>query len=309
MSAAFTFGSLGDIFSLIQLTYNVVQIIRDAAGAPQEYQELVASLNTTLEVLNLIRGVAFAASVDILTLPVQRALYQATKNYDAIIRDLNDRLSKFQPSLRAGGSKSKVTDFWRKVQWRSFQRKDLVEIRRKMDEQSIASNGILSLLSIGQAQAFIQTTNTSLLEIRRCVEGVPRVLGYAWEGGLNDNERPIVLNDMLGQTIRLPHQLCRTWPEFDEFIRFYFRRRGGREFVERGDYDISSSSSNLTIEPTRWKVSAGDSINMNALLHRLQGTMIIDRCPSCHRDDYRDASTGLNCIILELVLRNVVHDK
>lgn len=145
MSAAFTFGSLGDILSLIQLTYNVVQIIRDAAGAPQEYQELVASLNTTLEVLNLIRGVAFAASVDILTLPVQRALDQAIKNYDAIIRDLNERLSKFQPSLRAGGSKSKVRDFWRKVQWGSFQKKDLVEIRRKMEEQSINSMGVLSM--------------------------------------------------------------------------------------------------------------------------------------------------------------------
>lgn len=145
MSAAFTFGSLGDIFSLIQLTYNVVQIIRDAAGAPQEYQELVASLNATIDLLKIIQGVAFATSVDILTLPVQEALHQAIKNYDAIIRDLHDRLSKFHPSLRAGGSGSKVLDLWRKVKWGSFQKKDLVKIRGKMEEQSVNIRALLSL--------------------------------------------------------------------------------------------------------------------------------------------------------------------
>lgn len=49
-----------------------------------------------------------------------------------------------------------------------------------------------------------------ILEISRRVEGIPRVLGYSWEGGLNSENRPITLLDMLGQSIRLPLELCRT---------------------------------------------------------------------------------------------------
>lgn len=56
-----------------------------------------------------------------------------------------------------------------------------------------------------------RTSHAAILEISRCVQGIPQVLGYSWEGGLNTDSRPISLLDMLGQSIRLPLELCSTW--------------------------------------------------------------------------------------------------
>lgn len=50
----------------------------------------------------------------------------------------------------------------------------------------------------------------ALVQLLDRVESLPKVLGYPWEGGTNNANRPIVFFDMLGQNITIPFQFCIT---------------------------------------------------------------------------------------------------
>lgn len=119
---------------------------------------------------------------------------------------------------------------------------------------------------------------------------------------------------MLGQTIRLPLELCSTsevrpmispraaYPfiqpivtqDLDEFLRFYFRKRAGRQLVERGDYDISAQNG-ILIQSAEWTILPGSAINMTAHLHRHPHSESSEKaiCPSCDQENLRDGATGI----------------
>jgi len=37
---------------------------------------------------------------------------------------------------------------------------------------------------------------------------VPKLLGYAWEGGMSAHDKPIILMDALGRTVPIPYLFC-----------------------------------------------------------------------------------------------------
>lgn len=53
----FTFGSFGDILSILQLARTVQTLLCDSRGTSPQYQDLLLELDSTLRVLHLVQGV------------------------------------------------------------------------------------------------------------------------------------------------------------------------------------------------------------------------------------------------------------
>lgn len=90
-------------------------------------------------------------------------------------------------------------------------------------------------------------------------------------------------------TVFLPPLLLmhRDWQLFDDFLTLYFKNRAGRFFVDRGDYDLTSSGDDSALVPldvTNWEyvVKPGCAVDMTAVVRRipqdLNGAL---HCPSC----------------------------
>ncbi|EIM82301.1 uncharacterized protein STEHIDRAFT_160850 [Stereum hirsutum FP-91666 SS1] len=298
---AFTFGSFGDILSIVQLGYKVRTLLSESKGATEEYQQLLSELDTSLRTLHLVHGALFAKDAASLPPDVVKAIRQSVSNSWIIIFDIYSKIARFRDKLKKGGSGSMMRASWQKIGWGLFKQDELVESRRRLSEQSSVIKTLLGLSSsiiVTRVENQVLASHAEILEISRCVKGIPKVLGYSWEGGLNPESRPISLLDMLGQSIRLPLELCRTWSDFDAFLRFYFRQRAGRQLVERGDYDLSSQTDDTLIPPAEWTILPGSAINMNGLIRRRllsQATEKTAICPSCNQRDSRDGATGITC--------------
>lgn len=65
-------------------------------------------------------------------------------------------------------------------------------------------------MAISRVEDTVRESQTTVLEIKHCIAEIPEVLGHYWEGGSTFRDRPIILNDMLGQRIQLPLHLCKT---------------------------------------------------------------------------------------------------
>lgn len=229
---AFTFGSFGDILSILQLANNVRKSLGESAGASAEYQQLISELDTSRVALSLVLGVSQLKDTSPISQEARLAIQQCVHNSRNIIAELDSKIFKFRDSLKKGGTRRMVIDSWRKIGWGIFKVDYLVEARRRLSEQSrmiklllevsnTYVNAFSDLVFLGNLYSIypysitvthindvVQSSHITILEISRCVQGIPQVLGYSWEGGLNPANKPIIFLDMLGQNIRLTIDIC-----------------------------------------------------------------------------------------------------
>lgn len=53
----FTFGSFGDVLSILKIAYDVRALLSESKGASEEYQQLLAELDTSLRTLHLVQRI------------------------------------------------------------------------------------------------------------------------------------------------------------------------------------------------------------------------------------------------------------
>jgi Fungal N-terminal domain of STAND proteins len=126
MSVGFGF-SAGDFISALELVATVVDALRESGESSTEFRALVAQLHTlqiALESVNCLE-VDDAQQGEVIAL--QQAAAQCQKTIDAFW----EKIKKYQPSLRTGGSGSRVKDGWMKIRWAVCKKEDLS--RFKMD--------------------------------------------------------------------------------------------------------------------------------------------------------------------------------
>jgi prephenate dehydratase len=126
MSVGFGF-SAGDFISALELVATVVDALRESGESSTEFRALVAQLHTlqiALESVNCLE-VEDAQHGEVIAL--QQAAAQCQKTIDAFW----EKIKKYQPSLRTGGSGSRVKDGWMKIRWAVCKKEDLS--RFKMD--------------------------------------------------------------------------------------------------------------------------------------------------------------------------------
>lgn len=163
---AFTFGSLGDIFTLLGLAWSIQRLLSDRNGASAECRELVAYLNAFSNTLRLIHQLAFGpegtlsatqtgvTSGGTATAPLlSRPEYKSAANAVWLSlwechRSLDDFKTKFAPymeSLRSGGSGNKLHDIWCKLSWTSLDA-EVLKLRRGLKDHVLLINTVTTTL-------------------------------------------------------------------------------------------------------------------------------------------------------------------
>lgn len=126
MSVGFGF-SAGDFISALELVATVVDALRESGESSTEFRALVAQLTTLQTALESVNRLDIDDAQQGEVIALQQAAAQCQRTIDAFWK----KIQKYQPSLKAGGSGSRVRDGWMKIKWALLKKEDLV--RFKMD--------------------------------------------------------------------------------------------------------------------------------------------------------------------------------
>lgn len=142
----FSFGSFGDIRSILKMAYDVRALLSESKGASEEYQHLLAELDASLRTLHLVQGVFLAKYAASLPPDVLTAIQQSVSNSRTLISGLYTQIARFRESLlKKGGSGTMMRDSWRKIGWGLFKQDELVESQRRLSEQTSIIRTLLGL--------------------------------------------------------------------------------------------------------------------------------------------------------------------
>jgi hypothetical protein len=126
-----TFGSFGDVVTLAELVLKVIKALRDSSGSSYEYQTLIMDVESFRRAL-LEASRLCDVSQDAGDSPsIERLILDEVAACHNIIDTLFKKVQGDRDHLKAGGSRNKVKDIWRKVLW-MFKRGDLAVFRERL---------------------------------------------------------------------------------------------------------------------------------------------------------------------------------
>ena len=136
-------GSAGDIISLCLLIKAIVKALHDSRGSSHSFQRLVVQLQALeralLEVDLLIRKHETSPELNALCV----AAGQAASNCRNTAGPFLIRLRTFQQSLRPGGTRNKVKDALRKVQWATLHEDEVDKFYAEVAAHTASLNMLL----------------------------------------------------------------------------------------------------------------------------------------------------------------------
>lgn len=116
----FPFGvSIGDFIVCIDLIKTVIQSLQEAYGSGDQYRGLLRSLQSLESALLLVRNVKAYDPV------AQTALHRAIIQCRATLSKFLEKIEKYHPSLKLGGSINCLKDSIRKIQWALYAKEDI----------------------------------------------------------------------------------------------------------------------------------------------------------------------------------------
>lgn len=139
MSVGFGF-SVGDFIAGIELVHTVIGALRESGDSSTEYQELISQLYTLETALQRVKQV----ELDDIQHSEAVALRQAASQCQRTIDGFLEKITKYQPSLRAGGSGHTIKDAWRKVKWALCQKEDVVKFKMDLMAHTVSINMLLT---------------------------------------------------------------------------------------------------------------------------------------------------------------------
>jgi Fungal N-terminal domain of STAND proteins len=143
MSIGFGF-SVGDFISGIQLVREVISSLQSSAGSALEYRTLIYELFALERALLEVKAIKFedceAAQLD--------ALQCAATQCQSTIDRFRVKVRKYQPSLNAQGSGSKVRDSFRKIQWALCEKVDLEVFKAEIRGHASSINLFLATIQM-----------------------------------------------------------------------------------------------------------------------------------------------------------------
>ncbi|KIN03007.1 hypothetical protein OIDMADRAFT_118907, partial [Oidiodendron maius Zn] len=117
--------SAGDFITALELVTTLVNALRDSGGSSAEYQALISQLYTLENALLRVKQLELDESQHAEVIALRQAAAQCQRTIDGFW----EKIKKYQPSLRAEGSGSRVKDAWRKVKWAVCKKDDLVKFK------------------------------------------------------------------------------------------------------------------------------------------------------------------------------------
>ncbi|KAB5576011.1 hypothetical protein GE09DRAFT_1265508 [Coniochaeta sp. 2T2.1] len=131
MSAAFSFGSLGDIITISKLVYQLARALDDSRGSVKAYRDLRQDLNIFGQILvqviatyEMYDSSAWLRNIDVITKSV-------VEECAVSIREALDRFATYESSLRPGPPSNCVKDTFKKIKWLG-EKRNVEELRDKL---------------------------------------------------------------------------------------------------------------------------------------------------------------------------------
>ena len=141
--ASLTFGSVGDIITVSSLLVKAVSALSDSCGSSAQYQELlreIRSLNSALQCTSsVIEGDPHVKGSE--------SLRNALSDCYTCLNSYLASITKYQKSLKEGGSKNAIKDRVRKLQWQGHE-EQVNRFRLEISSHVSSVNTILSTFSI-----------------------------------------------------------------------------------------------------------------------------------------------------------------
>ncbi|EIM80581.1 uncharacterized protein STEHIDRAFT_115473 [Stereum hirsutum FP-91666 SS1] len=289
----FTRNSFAIISPIIELARKVRNSLHRKIGSSKKCQAFLVELDSFAQLLHSVYDVLVCRqnSTDPVPDSVVKAIQCTLESSKATLGEFYASIEGHQTDFWEGRPESMMWESWRKVQWALFKQEKMTTTRDKLRDELQTLNALMSALqwtALDRLEVFCKTQQISLAQISRYMEQLPSQLGYSWRGGANGASRPILLTDMLGQSLSLPIELCASSEKLDGLLKLYFKDRVGRGFVDRGEYELTivgNDSTPTPINPMEWRraVHPGSNVGMNAVIRRKVQTTGSCYCPSCKR--------------------------
>ena len=143
MPASFGF-SASDFISIIKLIRDITEALEDSAGSCAEYLDLIRELYSLERALLEVKGLELDESQR----PQKIALVQAAAQCQQTIDEFVQKIRRFQPALRIGGSGSGWRDILCKVQWALCKKEDVRSFRAKLSGHTASINILMMTIQL-----------------------------------------------------------------------------------------------------------------------------------------------------------------
>ena len=136
--------SVGDFVSGINLIKDLIKALENSAGSSAEYRDLITELYSLERALLEVKHLDLDESQHSQGIALRQAAIQCQQAIDAFLHQIR----KFQPALRAEGSKSSWRDNLRKVEWALYKKEDVQKFRAQLNGHTASINILLMTLQL-----------------------------------------------------------------------------------------------------------------------------------------------------------------
>ncbi|KAL8366010.1 hypothetical protein RB595_004679 [Gaeumannomyces hyphopodioides] len=308
MSAALTFGSVGDILAICQIAIELGKALK---GAADEYRDLRETLDSFSRVLlHVIATYERREQASPSLLALERDIGLAVHECGGLIKAALDKLTgRYGDSLGHGGSGNKLKDAYKRIEFTLREKDDLASLRRKLSETTarisllsvlaathLAGAGtaaILDRIDCAQKSACAALGIIALLleQLAQGVANIPVLLfGWITLSGLRldpTRDLPVHIEDAMGNLVDLQLDWLHDWRDFDYMLcrRFEELRLTGIEKVRKQQYALEDDCSGKDLcrsRPLKAWLRRGMKVNMSIIFRATKQDLARSQCPRCH---------------------------
>ncbi|CAL1699179.1 unnamed protein product [Somion occarium] len=282
--AAFTFGSFGDIVTIIELVVSLRNVLSESGDSGAEYKALLSYLESftySLECLKpLLSTQSGSSPIDSSAI---NAIRYAVACCEVLIREFKAKLGPPSSGEISTNTAEWFRNIWWKLQWASATRHDAVELRSRLKAQGDIINRILSMstLAVHRRQCI---TSSFTFPTMALVSLANRELSTHLPP--TPMNHTIAVIDILDQTTQVPMELCSTPEIFRDYLNLFYRNRAGHALVKNGHFILTTAGDGRVVNDTTWRclMKPGATINMSATF--LLSKLTSRQCPRCLHKNY-----------------------
>jgi hypothetical protein len=117
--------SAGDFISALELVATVISALRNSGTSSAEYCDLISQLYALETALLRVKQLEPDDSQHVELVALRQAAAQCQQTIDSFW----EKIKKYQPSLKIGGSGTLVKDGWMRVKWALCKKEDVVRFK------------------------------------------------------------------------------------------------------------------------------------------------------------------------------------
>ncbi|RYP75160.1 hypothetical protein DL770_007468 [Monosporascus sp. CRB-9-2] len=176
MSVGFGF-SAGDFLAALKLVGTVIDALRGASASGAAYRELLHELLTLETALLHVKRLDFDSGLRTEKVALRQAAAQCQRTID----EFWNKIRKYQPHLRDGGTGSRIKDSWVKIKWAICKKGDLEKFKADLRGHTGAIEVIL--LALQMEATTMQTRRHD--EAQKTLAGKIQEFSSQWLGRLS----------------------------------------------------------------------------------------------------------------------------